>query len=89
MSSLADSLADGVLADAILIPPHPAIPPTNIRKVGVLEKSMEIRRSVEDCTLHADGARLHFIDYLIDFKMIMLYLLHVGKVWKRHFSLQF
>ena len=33
MRSLAGSLADGVLADAILIPPHPPIPPTNIRKV--------------------------------------------------------
>ena len=33
MKSLAGSLADGVLADAILIPPHPPIPPTNIRKV--------------------------------------------------------
>ena len=39
MRSLAGSLADGVLADAILIPPHPPIPPTNIRMVGVLEKS--------------------------------------------------
>ena len=33
MWSLACSLADGVLANAILIPPHPTIPPTNIRKV--------------------------------------------------------
>ena len=33
MRSLAGSLADGVLADAILIPPRPTIPPTNIRKV--------------------------------------------------------
>ena len=31
MRSLAGSLADGVLADAILIPPCPPIPPTNIR----------------------------------------------------------
>ena len=33
MRSLADSLADGVVADTILIPPRPPIPPTNIRKV--------------------------------------------------------
>ena len=33
MRSLAGSLADGVLADTILIPPRPPIPPTNIRKV--------------------------------------------------------
>ena len=33
MRSLADSLADGVLADAVLIPSHPPMPPTNIRKV--------------------------------------------------------
>ena len=32
MRSLTVSLADGVLADAILIPPHPPIPSTNIRK---------------------------------------------------------
>ena len=31
--SLACSLADGVLADAILISPLPPLPPTNIRKV--------------------------------------------------------
>ena len=30
---LPGSIADGVLADAILIPPLPPIPPTNIRKV--------------------------------------------------------
>ena len=33
MRSLAGSLVDGVIADAILIPPHPTIVPTNIRKV--------------------------------------------------------
>ena len=33
MRSLAASLADGVLADAILFPPHPSISPTNTRKV--------------------------------------------------------
>ena len=38
MRSLAGSLADGVLADAILIPPCPPIPPTNIRKVRSVHK---------------------------------------------------
>ena len=33
MTSLAYSLADGVLADAILIFPRPQLLPTNIRKV--------------------------------------------------------
>ena len=33
MRSLAGSLADGVLADAILIPPRPPIPPTYIKMV--------------------------------------------------------
>ena len=33
MRSFTDSLANGVLADAILIPPCSPIPPTNIRKV--------------------------------------------------------
>ena len=33
MRSLAGSLADGVLAHTILIPPLPPIPPTNIKKV--------------------------------------------------------
>ena len=33
MRSLAGSSADGVLADAILIPPRPPIPSANIRKV--------------------------------------------------------
>ena len=33
MRSLTGSLADGVLADVILIPPRPLIPPTSIRKV--------------------------------------------------------
>ena len=41
MRSLAGSLADGVLADTILITPRPPIPPTNIRMVRVLGKSME------------------------------------------------
>ena len=39
MRSLAGSLADGVLADAILIPPRPPIPPTNIRKVRGCQKN--------------------------------------------------
>ena len=33
MRSLAGSLTDGVLADAILIPPRQPIRPTNIREV--------------------------------------------------------
>ena len=44
MRSLAGSLADGVLADAILISPRPPIPPTNIRKVRVREKSTETKK---------------------------------------------
>ena len=32
MRSLAGLLSDGVLADAILIPPRTPLPPTNIRK---------------------------------------------------------
>ena len=32
MRSLACSLADGALAAAIVISPHPLLPPTNIRK---------------------------------------------------------
>ena len=39
MRSLAGSLADSVLADAILIPPRPLIPPTNISLVRVSRKS--------------------------------------------------
>ena len=38
MRYLAGSLADGVLADAILIPPCPPIPPSNIRKVRAPRK---------------------------------------------------
>ena len=33
MRSLAGSLTGGVLADAILIPPHPPVSTTNIRMV--------------------------------------------------------
>ena len=38
MTSLAGSLADGVLTDAILIPPLPLILPTKIRKESDLQK---------------------------------------------------
>ena len=41
MRSLAGSLADGMLADVILIPPCPPIQPTNIRKVRVRKKGTE------------------------------------------------
>ena len=41
MRSLAGSLADGVLSNAILILPLPPILPTNIRKEGVFAKSTE------------------------------------------------
>ena len=41
MRSLAGSLVDGVLADAILIPPRPPILPTNIRKVRGGRKKSE------------------------------------------------
>ena len=44
MRSLAGSLADGVLADAILIPPHPPIPPTNMRRVRGRRKSTETKK---------------------------------------------
>ena len=40
MRSLAGSLADGVLADAILNPPCPPILPTNIRKVRGPKKNI-------------------------------------------------
>ena len=40
MRSLAGSLVDGVLADSILLPPGPPIPPTNIRKVRGLRKKV-------------------------------------------------
>ena len=41
MTSMTFSLADGVLADAILIAPRPALPPTNIRKVRGPRKKYE------------------------------------------------
>ena len=34
MRPLTGSLAVGVLADAILTPPRPLMPPTNLKKVG-------------------------------------------------------
>ena len=40
---LVGSLADVMLADAILIPPHSPILPTNIRKVSGRRKSTEIK----------------------------------------------
>ena len=40
-TKMAGSLADGMLADTILIPPRPPIPLTNIRREGVVEKSTE------------------------------------------------
>ena len=39
MRTLAGSLADSVLADAILIFPRPLLPPTNIRKGRGRQKS--------------------------------------------------
>ena len=38
MWSLSGSLVNGVLADTILIPPRPPIPPTNIRKEKKVRK---------------------------------------------------
>ena len=43
MRSLAGSLANGVLVDAVLIPPCPPIPPTNIRMVRSPQKSTATR----------------------------------------------
>ena len=40
MTSLACSLADGVLADTILISPCPQLPPTNIRKARGRQKKL-------------------------------------------------
>ena len=42
MKSLAGSLADGMLADTNLIPPHPPIPLTQIMKGSSPRKSTEI-----------------------------------------------
>ena len=43
--SLACSLADGLLADAILNPPHPLVPPTNIRKIRGPQKVQKLNFS--------------------------------------------
>ena len=48
MRSLAGSLADGVLAEAILIPPRPPIPPTNIRRGRGRRKSTETKKRKEE-----------------------------------------
>ena len=47
MRSLAGSLADGVLADTILIPLRPPILPTNIKKAS----SKKVRKQVTEKTL--------------------------------------
>ena len=44
MRSLAGSLADGVLADTILLPPRLPIPPTNIRMVRGPKKVRKLVR---------------------------------------------
>ena len=44
MRSLAGSLADGVLADTILISPRPPIPSTNIRRVRGREKVRKLKK---------------------------------------------
>ena len=48
MRSLAGSLADGVLAEAILIPPRPPIPLTNIRRGRGRRKSTETKKRKEE-----------------------------------------
>ena len=50
MTSLACSLADGELADAILISPRPLLPPTNTRKVKDPRKSMETSKKRQPFT---------------------------------------
>ena len=52
MRSLAGSLADGVLADAILIPPNPPILPTNIRKVRGRQKGSETKDACQRLMLN-------------------------------------
>ena len=44
MRSLASSLADGVLADTIIIPPLPPILPTKIRKESDLKKKVQSQK---------------------------------------------
>ena len=48
MRSLAGSLADGVLADAILILLYPPIPPTYIERVWGCRKNMEKKKKRGD-----------------------------------------
>ena len=48
MTSLTGSLADGLLPDAILIPPHPPIPPTNIKKTR--DRRKKVRKLVTQKT---------------------------------------
>ena len=52
MRSFAGSLADGVQADAILIPSHPPIPPTNIRKVRVVKTVKKLKMPVSTSLHH-------------------------------------
>ena len=47
MRPLAGSLADGVLADAILILPRPPIPPTNIKKVRGPQKVRKLHSNTK------------------------------------------
>ena len=47
MRSLAVSLGDGVLADAILIPPCPLVSPTNIRRVRGSDKVCKLKNKEE------------------------------------------
>ena len=55
MRSLAGSLADGVLGDAIIIPPRPPIPPTNIRMVRGPQK---VRQLVTENLLLANEKKM-------------------------------
>ena len=47
MRSLAGLLGDGVLADAILIPPCPLVLPTNIRRVRGSDKVRKLKKKEE------------------------------------------
>ena len=68
MRSLVGSLADGLLADAIFIPPCSPIPPTNIRMQGVLKNCTEIQDALSTtcnpkvmsrCLSASDATSLH------------------------------
>ena len=60
--------------------------------LSVLPMAFKTRHSVEHCTLHADGAWIHFTGLSIVFRMIKLYLLPI--YWQSmeevafHFNLQ-